>query len=301
MIVKSAIELIGNTPLIDISPMVPPGGARLIAKCEWFNPGGSIKDRPALAMIEAAEREGLLKTGMTIVEPTAGNTGIGLALVGNLKGYKTVFFVPDRMSREKIMAMKLYGAEVKLFPKEEGMTACIEAARQYAEAHNGFMPQQFANPANPDQAEHILGAEIERQMGFIPDGLAIGAGTGGTFTGLSRWLKKRNPKAVCWLVEPVGSVFKGGEKGSYEVEGIGNSFIPGTLDLDLADEVISVPDEASFRRVKQLARTMGLLVAGSAGGGAEGAGDGLGRLSGTGGFWRQAGTIDAWVARPAGR
>ncbi len=266
MVVDSVIDLIGNTPLLDISSIVPAGGARLVAKLEMFNPGGSIKDRPALAMVQAAESEGLLRPGMTIVEPTAGNTGIGLAMVGNLKGYKTVFFVPDRMSREKILSMRLYGAEVILVPKDLGMPGCIEGARRYAEERGDcFIPQQFKNPANPAQAERTLGPEIERQLGYVPDGLAIGAGTGGTFTGVSRWLKKRNPAAVCWLVEPVGSVFKGGEKSSYEVEGIGNSFIPETLDLSLADDIIDVPDEASFRRVGELAQKKGLLVAGSAG------------------------------------
>jgi len=265
-VATSVIELIGETPLLDLSHLLPEGSAKLFAKLEMFNPGGSIKDRPALAMIRQAEQEGKLKPGMTIVEPTAGNTGIGLALVGNLLGYKTAFFVPSRMSKEKVNNMRLYGAKVFLMPEEMTMQECIAEAGKYVEEHgNCFMPQQFENQANPLQAEMILGEEIEKQLGYIPDGLAVGAGTGGTFSGLSHWLKKKNPKAQCWLVEPVGSVFKGGEKKSYQVEGIGNSFIPATLHIDLADEIASIPDEDSFKRCKQLARGAGLLVGGSAG------------------------------------
>jgi cysteine synthase len=265
-VVKSLIDLIGDTPMLDISHMVPEGGADLYLKLEMMNPGGSIKDRPALAMIEAAEACGDLKPGCTIVEPTAGNTGIGLALVGNLKGYRTVFFVPNRMSQEKIVAMQLYGAEVHLVPKEEGMVGCISRAKAYAAEHsNCFIPQQFENPANPRQAEERLGPEIGEQLGFIPDGLAVGAGTGGTFTGLARWLKANNDKALCWLVQPVGSIFKGGEKQDYQVEGIGNSFIPATLDLDLADDIRDIADRDSFIRCRDLASSTGLLVGGSAG------------------------------------
>jgi len=266
MITYSLMELIGNTPLLDLSPIVPKGGARLLAKLEMCNPGGSIKDRPALAMITAAEEKGLIKPGMTLVEPTAGNTGIGLAMVGNLKGYKTAFIVPDRMSAEKIALMKLYGAEVILVPKEYGMPECIQMAKDHAEkSGNGYVLQQFSNPANPDQAEFILGEEIREQLGFFPDGLALGAGTGGTFTGMSRWLLKNNPKAKCWLVQPVGSIFKGGEKGSYQVEGIGNSFIPDTLDLNLADQIIDVADQDSFKACQLLGAKIGLLVGGSGG------------------------------------
>lgn len=271
-VVRSLIDLIGNTPLLDISDILPAGSAQLYVKLEQCNPGGSIKDRPALAMITAAEQSGALKPGMTIVEPTAGNTGIGLALAGNLKGYPTVFFVPDRMSREKIMAMKLYGAEVILVPKEEGMIGCIERAKKYGEEKgNCYIPQQFENPANPAQAENILGPEIEAALGRKPDGIAIGAGTGGTFTGLARWLKKNNPNGWARLVQPVGSVFCGGPKGDYQIEGIGNSFIPGTLDLSLADDIVDIPDSASFYRVKQLGKVKGLLVGGSAGANVEAA------------------------------
>lgn len=266
MIIHSISELIGNTPMLDLAPMVPMGGARLLAKMEMFNPGGSIKDRPAMAMVQAAENAGSLRRGMTIVEPTAGNTGIGLALVGNLKGYKTVFYVPDKMSIEKISLMRLYGAEVHLVPRQLGMPECIRRARAYAETRgNCFVPQQFANPANPGQAENILGPEIYEQLGFYPDGLAIGAGTGGTFTGLARWLKRNNPNGQCWLVQPEGSVFKGGPKGDYQVEGIGNSFIPETLDLSIADKIVDIPDQTSFERCKELGQKMGILVAGSSG------------------------------------
>ena len=265
-VIQSVIELIGRTPLIDISSFLPAGHARLFAKLEMFNPGGSIKDRPALAMILDAEEKGLLKPGMTIVEPTAGNTGIGLALVGNLKGYRTVFFVPSRMSSEKVALMRLYGGEVKLVDKDLSMTECIQMAQDYAkEKGNCFVPQQFANPANPYQADTILGAEIREQLGYFPDGIAIGAGTGGTFSGLARWLRKNRPDGRCWLVQPVGSVFKGGERGCYQIEGIGNSFIPPNLDLSLADYIVDVPDADSFKRCKQAAHQFGLLIGGSSG------------------------------------
>lgn len=265
-VAQSVIELIGNTPLLNLSRLLPADSAQVYGKLEMFNPGGSIKDRPALAMIRDAETNGKLKPGMTIVEPTAGNTGIGLALVGNLLGYKTVFFVPGRMSKEKVNSMRLFGAKVFLMPDDMPMLECIARAGAYTEEQgNCYMPQQFANQANPKQAETILGPEIESQLGFLPDGLAIGAGTGGTFTGLAHWLKNKKPSAVCWLVEPVGSVFKGGTKQNYQVEGIGNSFIPSTLHLDLADDIISIPDKDSFKRCKQLALEAGLLVGGSSG------------------------------------
>lgn len=265
-VAESVIELIGNTPLINLSRLVPEGSAQIYAKLESVNPGGSIKDRPALAMIRQAEADGLLKPGMTIVEPTAGNTGIGLALVGNLLGYKTVFFVPSRMSKEKVNNMKLYGGTVYLMPEQMTMQECIAEAGAYAEREgNCFMPQQFENQANPGQAETILGPEIFEQLGQYPDGIAVGAGTGGTFSGLARWLKKHHPEGTCWLVEPVGSVFKGGTKQAYQVEGIGNSFIPPTLHIDLADDIVSIHDEDSFKRCKQIALEAGLLVGGSAG------------------------------------
>ncbi|MCB1044527.1 MAG: cysteine synthase family protein [Acidobacteria bacterium] len=262
----SLIELIGKTPLLDCTPLTGRASARLVAKLELFNPGGSIKDRPAKAMIEAAEEAGLLRKGMTIVEPTAGNTGIGLALVGNLKGYKTVFFVPDRMSKEKIVCMQLLGAEVVLVDKDLGMPGCIKQAHDYAErTGHCFIPQQFENPANPDQAEHFLGPEVHEQLGYYPDGLAVGSGTGGTFTGLARWLRNNHPTPQCWCVQPLGSVFAGDPKGSYEVEGIGNSFVPDTLDLDLADRIVTVKDAQSFKRVKEAALKLGLLLGGSSG------------------------------------
>ncbi len=265
-VTKSLIELIGKTPLLDCTPLTGRGSARLVAKLELVNPGGSIKDRPALSMIEAAEEAGFLRPGMTIVEPTAGNTGIGLALVGNLKGYKTAFFVPARMSQEKITCMQLLGAEVHLVDKDLGMQDCIKLAQDFAEkTGNCYMPQQFENTANPDQAEDFLGPEVHEQLGYYPDGIAIGSGTGGTFTGLARWLRKNHASAKCWCVQPVGSVFDGDKKGSYQVEGIGNSFVPPTLDLSLADRIVSVADTQSFKRVKQAASELGLLLGGSSG------------------------------------
>lgn len=266
MKISSIVDLIGSTPILDLAPIVPDDCASIYAKLEMYNPGGSIKDRPAIAMIKDAEERGLLKPGMTIVDATAGNTGIGLAMVANLKGYKSVFFVPDRMSREKISAMRLFGAEVKLVPKEKSMQECLTMAQAFTDQHgNAVILGQFENPANPNQAQNILGPEIEKDLGFFPDGLAIGAGTGGTFTGMARWLKAGNPNAQTWLVQPEGSVFDGSEKGSYQIEGIGNSFIPKNLVLDLADHIYTVPDERSFARCRQIAEHCGLLIGGSAG------------------------------------
>jgi len=260
------IDYIGNTPMFDLSSMVQETGAHLYAKLEFMNPGGSIKDRPALAMILDAEKRGLLQPGMVIVEPTAGNTGIGLAIVARSRGYKSVFFVPDRMSQEKIQAVNLFGGETFLIPSDKGILGCIEACESYMRGRSDcYMPQQFSNPANPFQAETILGSEIEQQLGTIPDGTAIGAGTGGTFTGLARFLKEKNTKATCVVVEPEGSIYAGGPKGDYRIEGIGNSYIPANLDLGLADDIATISDLDSFQMCARLRKDFGLLVGGSSG------------------------------------
>jgi len=263
---KYPIDFIGNTPMMEISELVPDGGAQLFAKLEFTNPGGSIKDRPALAMVLDGFERGLLKPEMEIVEPTAGNTGIGLALVAKAYGLTSMFFVPERMSQEKIQAIQICGGRVELVPTELGMTGCIEACEDYMKQREGcYMPQQFENPANPRQAETILAAEIERDLGQIPDGIAIGAGTGGTFTGVARYMKARSTNTRCVVVEPVGSIFGGGPKGDYRTEGIGNSYIPGNLELSLADDIATIPDRASFGMCAAMRQLYGLGVGGSSG------------------------------------
>ena len=266
MIYSRASEMIGNTPLFALPPLGGAQGARILAKLEYCNPGGSIKDRPALAMIQAAEQSGELRAGMTIVEATAGNTGIGLALVARDRGYGCVLFVPDKVCEEKRAMLKALDVKVILTPKEEGMGEAISRAGAYcADSGNCFMPCQFDNPANPEQAEHILAAEISAQLDGIPDALAIGAGSGGTFTGLARWLKRENPNAVCHLVQPQGSVFDGSPYQPSQIDGIGNSFLPRILDTELADEMVTVSCEDAFWACRLLAREKALLVGSSSG------------------------------------
>ena len=264
--VESALELIGDTPIVHLRSFDAAGSARIYAKLEFVNPGCSVKDRAALGMILDAERTGALRPGATIVEPTAGNTGIGLALIGALRGYSVVVVVPEKYSREKQTIMRALGARVVLTPTEEGMTAAVRKAREIAEATPGaFLPMQFENPANPDVHYRTTGREIWEQMEGKLDALVIGAGTGGTFTGVARYVKERRADARAILVESQGSVIGGGAPGPHKLEGIGNSFIPKVLDRSLVDEVISVPDVEAFRMVCVLARREGLLVGGSSG------------------------------------
>lgn len=263
---ESVLELIGETPLLHLNRFRPEGGAEIWAKLEFLSPGGSVKDRAALGMIDAAEAEGRLRPGATIIEPTAGNTGVGLALIGISRGYRVILVVPEKFVGPKTVVMQALGAEVVLTPTESGMPGAIARARELAAGIPGsYVPQQFENPANPDVHERTTAAEIHEQLGRIPDVLVLGGGTGGTFSGVARYLKARDPKVRAVLVEPQGSVWGGGPSAPHKVEGIGNSFWPGVLDRSLIDEIRTIPDEAAFAAVRDLARMEGLLVGGSSG------------------------------------
>ena len=259
-------ELVGETPMLRLRQMAPPKAAEIFVKLEYFNPGGSVKDRAAMGIITQAERDRLLRPGGTILEATAGNTGIGLALVGVSRGYRVIFFVPDNFSEEKIMVMRALGAEVNRTPEAEGIHGAVTRARELAATIPGaFMASQFENPANPKYHYQTTAQEIFEQMQGRIDAAVIGAGTGGTFTGVARLLKERLPHCQTIIVETQGSVIGGGEPGPHRVEGIGASFIPETLDLSLSDGVITVQDEDSFRTVLELARKEGILGGGSTG------------------------------------
>jgi cysteine synthase A len=263
---EGILDLVGDTPLLHLRRFVPAGAADVYAKCEFLNPGGSVKDRAALGMIDEAEAAGRLRPGATIVEPTAGNTGVGLALVGISRGYRVVMVVPEKFVGPKTEVMRVLGAEVILTPTEAGMQGAIAKAHEVAAALPGaFVPQQFENPANPAYHYKTTAAEIHAQLGRVPDALVLGAGTGGTFTGVARYFKEREPRVRAVLVEPQGSVWGGGPAGPHKVEGIGNSFWPGALDRSLIDEIRTIGDDESFAVVKELARTEGLLVGGSSG------------------------------------
>jgi cysteine synthase len=259
-------QLVGETPMLRLRRFGSHTTADIYAKLEYLNPGGSVKDRAAIGMVERAERQGLLRPGGTIVEATAGNTGIGLALIGVNRGYKVVLFVPQRFSEEKVMLMRALGAEVTRTPDEEGMQGAIKRANELvARDPRAFLASQFDNPANPDYHYETTASEIFEQMDGRVDALVIGAGTAGTFTGVARYMKERLPKALAFAVEPEGSILGGGKPGTHKVEGIGASFIPKNFDRALCDEVITVSDRDAFDTVRQLAAREGVL-AGSSGG-----------------------------------
>lgn len=263
---ESILELVGETPLLHLKKFGPDNQAAVFAKLEYLNPGGSVKDRAALGMIDAAEKAGTLRPGGTIIEPTAGNTGVGLALVGNARGYRVIVVVPDKFVGPKTAVMKVLGAEIILTPKELGMKGAIAKAHELAATIPGsFVPQQFENPSNPGAHEATTAVEIETQLGRIPDAIVIGAGTGGTFTGVARHFKKKNPKTLAILVEPQGSIWGGGPEGLHRVEGIGSIFWPDTLDRSLIDSIETIPDDESFEAVRKLARLEGVVVGGSSG------------------------------------
>jgi cysteine synthase A len=265
-VAEEITELVGETPVLHLRKLVPGGAADVFAKLEYLNPGGSIKDRAALGMISKAENAGTLKPGATIFEATAGNTGVGLALIGSGRGYKTVLAVPEGFSQEKVTLMEALGAEVIRTPKAGGMQAAIDYVKERAaRTPNSFIAGQFENQDNPDFHYETTGRELYDQLGGQVDAVVIGCGTGGTFTGIARYVKERNPKALAIAVETEGSVLGGGEKGDHEVEGIGASFIPKTFDASLADEIIAVTDRDAFDMVKKLAATEGVLAGSSAG------------------------------------
>ena len=265
---ESILELVGRTPLLHLARFAPaPPHADVYAKLEYMNPGGSVKDRAALGMILDAERRGVLKPGSTIIEPTAGNTGIGLALVGAARGYRVVLCVPEGYSREKMKIMEALGGRVEYVPAEEGMQGAVDRARELAEEiPDSFVPQQFENPANPTYHEETTACEIIEQTDSRVDAVVLGVGSAGSFTGIARAIKKINPELLCFLVEPTGSILGGGAPGFYRLEGIGQrEFIPPNLDRSMADEVIAVSDQEAFATVRQLAATEGVLVGGSSG------------------------------------
>lgn len=259
-------KLVGETPILQLKRIVPSGSAEIYAKLEYLNPGGSIKDRAAVGIIRRAEQEGSLKAGGTIVEATAGNTGIGLALIGINRGYQVKLFIPEGFSEEKALIMRALGAEVTRTPEAEGMQGAIDRARELAAADpSAFLAGQFDNPANPDYHYETTAHEIFEQMDGQIDAVVIGAGTAGTFTGVARYLKERLPNVFAVAVETQGSVLGGGRPGKHKVEGIGNTFIPKNFDPSVCDEVIMVTDPDAFGMVKNLAAREGVL-SGSSGG-----------------------------------
>ena len=264
---ESILDLIGHTPLLHLARFAPPPLADVYAKIEWLNPGGSVKDRAALGMILDAENRGLLREGATIIEPTAGNTGIGLALVGIARGYRVVLCVPKGFAAEKMKLIEVLGGEIEYVSQESGMQGAIEKCHELADQiKDSFVPQQFENTANPCFHETTTGVEIIEQMDGRIDAVVIGAGTSGTFVGVSRAVKKINPNVLCVLVEPEGSIYGGGPPGPKKVEGIGQrDFIPSIYDSSLADEVMMVMDEDVCSSLKRLARLEGLLGGWSSG------------------------------------
>src|SRR5688572_13995641 len=266
-VAASTLDLRAHTPLLRLSRFVPPPRADVFAKLEWFNPGGSVKDRAALGMILDAEKRGVLKPGATIIEPTAGNTGIGLALVGIARGYRVILCVPQGFAVEKMKLIEALGGEIEYVPHEAGMKGAIERARQLAgESGPCFVPQQFENAANPCFHELTTAAEIIEQMHGQVDAVVIGAGTSGTFCGVSRAMKKLKNDVLCVLVEPEGSIYGGRPPGPKKIEGIGQvDFIPEIFDASLADEILMVSDDDVFAAMKKIARTEGLLVGWSSG------------------------------------
>jgi cysteine synthase A len=273
VLAESIVDLVGSTPLLHLSRFCPAPLADVYAKLEYFGPGGSVKDRAALGMILDAEQRGLLASGATIIEPTAGNTGIGLALIGVARGYRVILCVPSGYAVDKMKLIKALGGEIEYVPREGGMKAAIARAHELAsQTDKSFVPQQFENPSNPSFHETTTGQEIIEQLEGRVDAAVIGAGTSGTFVGVSRALKKINPAALCVLVEPEGSIYGGGAPGPKKIEGIGQTqFIPAIYDAGLADEVIMVSNDEACAAVRTLARTEGVLGGWSSGAAAAGA------------------------------
>ena len=269
MIYTSVSQLIGRTPLLELARVERDEGleARLLAKLEYFNPAGSVKDRVALEMIDDAERRGLLKPGSVIIEPTSGNTGIGLAAVAAARGYRTIIVMPETMSAERRQLMAAYGAELVLTDGSRGMAGAIAKAEELAgEIPGSFIPGQFTNPANPAAHRASTGPEIWEDTEGRVDIFVAGVGTGGTITGVGQYLKGRNPAVRIVAVEPAASpVLGGGEAGAHQLQGIGAGFVPAVLDTAVYDEIIPVPDGDAFAAVRQVARSEGVLVGISSG------------------------------------
>ena len=268
-ITKQLTELIGNTPLLELNKFSENKGLStpLIAKVEFFNPGGSVKDRIALAMIEDAEKKGILKPGATIIEPTSGNTGVGLALVSAVKGYHLILTMPETMSIERRNLVKAYGAEVRLTSGKDGMPGAIRAAEELRDSIPGsIILQQFENPANPEKHYLTTGQEIWNDTDGEIDIFVAGVGTGGTVSGVAKALKEKNPNIKVIAVEPASSpVLNGGQSGPHKIQGIGAGFVPKTYNSELIDEVLDIENDDAIRTGRELARTEGLLVGISSG------------------------------------
>ena len=261
------LDLIGSTPMLELRRLLPVGDrAAIFAKLEFLNPGGSVKDRAALGIVQAAERVNALRSGMTIVEATAGNTGVGLALAGINRGYKVVLFVPEGFAEEKCTLMRAFGAEVVRTPKANGIHGAIRGAEERMEGQGDcFFARQFSNQANPDFHYLTTAQELWEQMDGRVDAFVAGAGTGGTFSGVARYLKEQDSRVHAAVVETQGSVIGGGEPGPHRVEGIGASFVPETFHREVCDEVIQVMDDEAFAMVRRLAAEEGVLGGSSAG------------------------------------
>lgn len=263
---KSILDFIGMTPMVKLSRLSPENGATIAAKVEAFNPGGSIKDRIALSMIKDAEDKGILKPGSVVIEPTSGNTGIGLAMVCAVKGYRLILVMPESMSLERRKLLKAYGAEFVLTPAELGMKGAVEKAEELAKTHGYFMPLQFENPANPAVHETTTAQEILKQTHSELDAFIATVGTGGTLTGIAKVLKSKIPHIKIIAVEPISSpVLSGGTPSPHKIQGIGAGFIPKVLDTDLIDYIITVPDEDAYSFVRQLSTKEGILAGISSG------------------------------------
>lgn len=264
-VANSVAELVGQTPIVKLNRLVAEDSAEVYLKLEYFNPGSSVKDRIALAMIEAAEEQGIIKPGDTIIEPTSGNTGIGLAMIAAAKGYKAVFVMPETMSIERRNLLRAYGAELVLTPGAEGMKGAIAKAEELVAKNGYFLPQQFNNPANPEVHRRTTGKEIVEQMDQL-DAFVAGIGTGGTITGTGAVLRENFPGIKIYAVEPKDSpVLSGGKPGPHKLQGLGAGFIPEVLDTHIYDEIIQVEAEDAFEYARRVAREEGVLSGISAG------------------------------------
>lgn len=263
---RSIHEVVGHTPMVELTQFQLPSEVRIFAKLEYLNPGGSIKDRLGLELIEEAFRTGKLAKGSTVIEPTAGNTGIGLALAAIGKGIEVIFVVPEKFSVEKQAVMKALGATIIHTPTSEGMAGAIRKTEQLLkEIPHSYSPSQFSNPANPETYYRTLGPEIWQDLDGEIDIFIAGAGTGGTFMGTARFLKEKNPMVKTVIVEPEGSILIGGQPGPHKTEGIGMEFLPDYMDSAYFDEIHSISDQDAFERVKELAAKEGILAASSSG------------------------------------
>ncbi|MDP9187774.1 MAG: cysteine synthase A [Actinomycetota bacterium] len=261
-----ASALVGRTPLVALSRLGEDIGAEVVAKLEYFNPGGSVKDRLGVAMIDAAERDGLIGPGSLIVEPTSGNTGIALAVVCAARGYQLILTLPEGMSKERSALLRTYGAEVHETPSMGGMNEAVDLARDLAEKNEGFMPMQFSNPANPEIHRRTTAEEIWSDLDGEVDAFIAGVGTGGTITGVGQVLKERRPEALVVAVEPAASpVLSGGVPGPHKIQGIGAGFVPEILDRSVIDEIIPVSDEDALDTARAMASREGILAGISAG------------------------------------